>query len=178
MLLDEKIILLQIIHDQIRRHPGFQIEDLYTLLYQSTCGAKHYIENRHHCERMLKEEWKDLGKLLKGEPLLEMIDPKGEILRVNLRVYKKIGGNRSRIYHLLIDSMSEFKESKEQLVQYWEIVLDMAVRNEFQFSLPALNKFWSHVKKNNFPVCHHSESYVDANRPAYRIVLKSLWVSI
>ena len=147
-------------------------------MYQSTYGTKHYVKGKSHCQQMLQEEWKDLGKLLKGEPLLEMIDPKGEIIRVNLRVYKKIGGDLNRIYRLFIDLMSEFKEDKERLVQYWEIVLDMAVRNEFQFSLQDLNKFWDHVKKNDFQAGHHSESYVEANRPAYRIVLKSLWKSL
>jgi len=97
----ERDYLLQIIEDQFRRHPGFQVEDLYKIVYQATLGGDHLLRDKVAAERMFREEWENLGKIQKGEFLLEVIDPKGEVLRVNLRVYRKIGGNPPSSYCFL-----------------------------------------------------------------------------
>ena len=39
----------------------------------------------------------------------------------------------------------------------------------------AEKKYEIEVEKKGFPPIHHSKSYVEANRPSYRVVLKSLW---
>ena len=38
-----------------------------------------------------------------------------------------------------------------------------------------LEDFLIEMGRKGFPAVHHSESYVDANQPAYRVILKRLW---
>jgi len=171
----EKDYLHQIILDQLRRHPGFGVEDLYKMVYQATCGGDHILTNKSEAKKMLREEWENSGRIPKGETLLEMIDPRGEIMRVNLRVYKKIGGTLQRLFDIFVRSAQGFKKDQERLVAYWETIMEWAEQGDIPFSKDVLEDFLIDVGRKGFPALHHSESYVDANRPSYRVVLKRLW---
>ena len=171
----EKDLLCQIIQKQIRRYKEFKVEDLYKLIYQVTCGGGHLLEDRRIAEKMLHEEWENAGKILKGETLLEMIDPRGGILRVNIRIYKKIGGSFARLFDLFIRSAESYKKDERRLILYWQYVLEMVSKDDIPFEEKTLTAFWNEVEKKGFPPIHHSKSYVEANCPSYRVVLKSLW---
>ena len=171
----EEAYLHHIIQDQLRRHQGFQVDDLYKMIYQTTYGGEHFLHDKTKARKMLQEEWENTERIPKGESLLEIIDPRGEIMRVNLRIFKKVGGTVRQIFDLFVRSAREFEEDRERLVQYWETIMNMAERGEIPFSKDILEDFYIEMGRKGFPVIHHSESYIDANRPAYRIVLKKLW---
>ena len=171
----EKDSLCQIIQKQIHRYREFNVEDLYKLIYQVTCGGGHLLGDKRLVKEMLREEWEDAGKIRKGETLLEMIDPQGEILRVNIRVYKKIGGSFDRFLNLFIQSAENYKRDERRLILYWQYIMEMVSNNDIPFEKQTLMSFWEGMKQNNFPPVHHSKAYVEANHPLYRIVLKSLW---
>ena len=171
----ERDYLLQIIQDQLRRRSGFKVEDIYKMVYQATCGGDHLLSNKSKAKKMLREEWDTLDKIQKGEPLLEVIDPLGQVLRVNLRVYRKIGGAPKKMFDVFVQSAKEFKKDQRRLIRYWQIIMEMVEKGEILFSRDVLEDFLIDVGKKDFPVVHHSESYTDANRPAYRVVLKDLW---
>jgi hypothetical protein len=133
-------------------------------------GSGHLLNNKSRAKKILSEEWKTLNKVLKGEPLLEMIDPLGIVLRVNLRVYKKIGGDLNRIFNVFLNSAKEIKENKMRLIKYWENILNLNNLLKQPFSTVKLNDFWNEVQNNDLPLIHHSEAYVDANQPSYRII--------
>ena len=174
---EEKQYLHRIIQDQMRRHEGFGVEDMYKLVYQATCGGEHLLRNKSAANKKLREEWKNTEKMPKGEPLLEIIDPRGEVMRVNLRVYKKIGGNLERLFTVFVRSAAEFKKDRERLAAYWEVLMAFAKRGEIPFDRGALEDLWIEMGMKGFPAVHHSERYVDANRPSYRVVLKRLWMA-
>jgi len=171
----EKEYLYRIIQDQLRRHPGFGVEDLYKMVCQATCGGDHLLKNRSEAKRMLREEWENSERIPKGETLLEMIDPRGEVMRVNLRVYKKIGGTLQRLFDVFVRSAQKFEKDRKRLVVYWEAIMKLAEKEEVPFSKDVLEDFWIDVGRKGFPAVHHSDAYVDANRPSYRVVLKRLW---
>lgn len=174
----ERDYLLQIIQEQLRRHSGFEVEDLYKIVHQTTCGGDHLLKNKTKAKKVLKGEWKNLGKIQKGEPLLEMIDPRGEIVRVNLRVYRKIGGTVQHMFNLFVQSAQEFRKDQSRLSQYWKWILALAEKEDIPFSRDVLQDFWIKIVKQEFPTIHHSTSYADANQPAYRVILKRLWEGI
>ena len=167
--------LQHIIQDQLHRHSGFKVDDLYKLMYQATCGGEHFLTNKSKARKNLIEEWESMERIPKGETLLEIIDPRGEIMRVNLRVYKKIGGTVQKIFEYFIRSVEAFKKDQDRLVRYWEAIMEMAKKETIPFSRGILEDFYIDVGRKGFPAIHHSESYLDANRPSYRLVLKGLW---
>jgi hypothetical protein len=171
----ERDFLLNIIEDQLRRHPGFRVEDLYKMLYQACFGGDHLIKDKAKARKRLQEEWNNTDKIPKGETLIEIIDPRGDVMRINLRIYKKIRGTADRLFDLFVQSAEQFEKDRDRLIRYWGYVMEMVENGEIIFSKSILQDFWIDMGKEGFPAVHHSESYFDANRPAYRIVLKKLW---
>ena len=172
---DERDILLHIIQDQLRRHPGFRIGDLYKMLHQICYGGEHLLKNRAKARKALQEEWNNTEKIPKGEPLIEIIDPRSEVMRINLRIFKKIGGTPHRLFDVFIRSAEQAKPDRERLILYWGYIMDMMRAGDIPFSKALLEDFWIDKGKEGFPAIRHSESYIDANRPSYRVVMKNLW---
>jgi hypothetical protein len=176
-MLNEKDLLNKIIQDQLRRYSGFQIRDLYKLIYQICLGGHHLMTNPTMAKKALLEEWKTLDKVNKGEPMLEIIDPLGEVMRVNLRVYRKIGGTPESLFRIMKESVSHFIVSRDRFIRYWDKVMYLSEKEEILFSHGDLEDFWIDMGRKDFPAIHHSDSYTERNRPAYRVILKSYWES-
>ena len=172
---DERDVLLHIIQDQLRRHPGFRIDDLYKMLHQVCYGGAHLLKNKTKARKTLLEEWNNTEKIPKGEPLIETIDPQSEVMRINLRIYKKIGGTPQRLFDVFVRSAEQVKPDRQRLILYWDYTMNMVRAGDIPFSKALMEDFWIDVGKEDFPSIHHSESYVDANRPSYRVVMKHLW---
>ena len=169
----EKTYLKLIIEDQMERHAGFRIQDLYKMLHQSTCGVKHLLGDEAQAKKVLLSEWETLDKIQKGEALLEVIDPVGEAIRVNLRVLRKIKKNPLGLFEMMKRSADHFQNDEQRLVRYWETIMEWSDERIIPFAKDDVEDFWIDVGRRGFPAVHHSESYTVANRPAYRVVLKS-----
>ena len=171
----EKEFLLAVIQDQIRRYPKMKPVDLYKLVFQITCGGEHLLQNRKEAKKMLDEEWASLDKVQKGESLLEPIDPLGEVIRVNLRVYRKIGGTPAKLFDTFLRSAKEFKRDEQRLGTYWELLMEMAENGRIPFKKQDLEDLYIEMGRKKFPSAHHSKPYIEHHKPAYRIILKQFW---
>ena len=173
--LNEKEILLQIILEQIRRHQGFYIQDLYKMLYQASCGGRHLLMDPVESKKKLLEEWDSSERIPKGEPLLEVIDPRGEVIRVNIRIYKKTGGKLDELFKAFQQSAMNFPDDKDRFIGLWGVAMELAENREIPFSKVLMEDFLIDQGKLDLPMIHHSDPYIDANRPSYRVVLKQYW---
>ena len=171
----ERKYLLEIVHDQMKRYTHFAVVDMYKLVHQAVFGPAHLIDNETKARNLLWEEWETLEKVRKGESLLEMIDPKGEIIRVNLRVYKKIGGSKHHLFDIMMRSAGKVPKDDSRFIDYWREIEGMAHRGEIPFEREELNDLLIEKGRLEFPPAHHSKQYVETNQPAYRLVLKQLW---
>lgn len=174
----ERVSLLAIITDQLRRYPKMKPVDLYKLLYQATFGGEHLLESVKDARNSLKEEWDHLDKVQKGEALLEPIDPRGDVLRVNLRLYRKTGGTPEDLFDLFESSSTRFEKDEERLNAYFNICIDAASKGELPFNKQDLEDLYIDMGRQGFPPKHHSKTYAEHHKPAYRIVLKSVWDGI
>lgn len=171
----EQDSLLKIVQDQLRRYPRMKPVDLYKLLYQAALGGEHLLESGAAAEKALKQEWDELDKVQKGEVLLEPIDPRGEVLRVNLRLYRKTGGTPEALLSLFEISAGKFRRDEQRLNAYFQACIDAADRDELPFGKQELEDLYIEMGRQGFPPKHHSKAYREHHKPAYRIVLKSVW---
>lgn len=167
--------LLAVIQDQIRRHPGFQIKDLYKLVHQSCFGGGHLLQDRAKARKRLEDEWRNTEKIPPGETLIEVIDPSSEILRINLRVFKKTGGTVDRLFDAFEKSSESIQPNPDQFVAFWNSAIKWAENGVIDFSAEAMKDFLIDMGKENFPPVRHSKPYLEANRPSYRVVAKKFW---
>ena len=68
-----------------------------------------------------------------------------------------------------------FPKDKSRFIAAWEMAMDLAEDREIPFSRILLEDFLIEQGKNDLPTVHHSDPYIESNRPSYRIVLKQYW---
>jgi len=169
--------LLGVVQDQYKRYRHIQPVDLYKLVYQVNFGAKHILENVKEAKDRFEEEWHSLGKLRQGEALLEQIDPDGIICRLNLRVYRKMGGTIRTLWTIIMASAEAYAPTPLKFRDDGQMLMQMAESRVISADVNSLRDCWYRMETEGFPAAHHSERYSDANEPAYRLVLTQKWIA-
>lgn len=171
----ERENLLQIIRKQIVLYSKFEVQDLYKLCYQITQGGVHYIHEMASARHDLSVEWRSLKDPFFHEPLIENIDPKHKLIRVNLRPFKEQGGTPEQILNLFERSLKAVIPDEKRLEGYWNAATEMVEAMELPFTKHAIYTFWETMKENGFPHVRHSRPYRRIHKPAYRLVLLKYW---
>ena len=165
----------KILFDQLKRHTGFRIQDIYKLIYQMSGGTDESAREKPQQLRSLLDCWGKLEKVQPGEPLFEVIDPKGDLLRVNLRVCKKMGKPPEILADIVQETAQNVSKDKKSIMAYWELLMEMAGQGQIPFSKQDLEDYLIQVGKRNFPMVSHSQSYNESSIPAYRVVSHRIW---
>src|SRR5207247_3676866 len=98
------------------------IEDAYKWLFHATLGGEHAITIEDGPRKWLDDEWQTLGSPRKTEPLLTSLRPDGKIVRLNLRPYKALGGEKDLLLKAFIMSAKEFKPNKTIFEKTWQML--------------------------------------------------------
>lgn len=148
-----------------------ELRDIYKLLYQGVRGPEHILSSVEVFRQRLKEEWETLEPS-PADPLSEVIRPDGKLLRLNLRPYKAAGGQLETLVTACLEAGSNKWDTQADLLQAWEAFLVSARYGTWQgFSQEDCQAFTAWLAQNGFPAVHHSETYRQLYRPAYRLVL-------
>lgn len=160
----------EIIQSQIQRYPQMQVQDLYKLAYQAAMGNIHLGVDPSALRNYLANE---MGKIeaSDNEELVEEISGDG-LIRVNLRPYKASGGIPEKLFEAMMATTNTFHPQEAKISQYWEVIEKMAGGKSFPFNRSQLDSFFVTMQDRNFPAVHHSEEYINAYHPAYRVILK------
>lgn len=159
-----------ILLEQLGLHPGFTVEDLYKLIYQAVFGLEHLFSDEKGAYRALCEELEGLTQPLSGEKLLELIDPKGIIYRMNLRPYKTKRGNLDRLFKVLLLTKRRVSGTRMDFLSLWEEAKKLIKKLSLPFSLEHMKKLEFSFLNGDLPILHHSKSYERLNHPSYRLV--------
>jgi hypothetical protein len=121
---------LNILTKQISRYPLMQIQDLYKLIYQGALGSEHAVHDEEGARKWLEKELQDLQNG-PPEPIIDPINPSGEIARVNLRPYLHHGGSPDSLLDAFIQTANEYRGSEEMLIGFWAHARRMASEESF-----------------------------------------------
>lgn len=157
--------------------PELRIEDAYKWLYHATLGGEHAIRDATGPREWLAREWASLSEPLSDEPLVVPLDPEGRILRVNLRPYKRRGGDREMLLAVFVASAERFRPTKSVFLDAWNALGQRLAKGE----IGKLTKSeWDRLDRScaalSYPPIHHSAAYSAAYSPAYRVVLGEMWL--
>lgn len=171
---------------------AYTLIDIYKCLHQGEFGVGHTIDHPERFKQRLQREIRgDTATDLFDEPTVEAVSADGAMLRVNLRPLRRFfneettdavesltrvcmasarthQGSVSRFF----DTLDRFK----RINQAGEIALAEYI---FAFPHAMVESFLSEVrdymrKTGHIPVLSHSASYRQLNRPAYRVVTRSV----
>lgn len=154
------------------------IQDAYKWLYQATLGGEHAVSDDSGPRTWLDREWAGLGRPFRGEAIVEKLTPDGRLLRVNLRPYKALGGDKEMLLGLFVASAQAFRSEKAVFLDAWR---GLGETLRFQpgngrLSYAAWLRFDRTAKQDGYTAVHHSRKYERGYKPAYRVVLGELWV--
>ncbi len=160
-------------HQQTRKN--FLIQDVYKLIYQGVFGVAHILKKPDFAKQYLAKEMESIEET-NNEPLIENISVSGELVRINLRPFKKSGGSVEKLFKIMTRSAEETKGDLEKFLYRWGEFKQAVIQGKLKFNIQELEKFDKKVKAENYPAVHHSQLYRETNRPAYRVVKKSIFL--
>lgn len=168
--------LLDHAFDHWRSTPEMRVEDAYKWLFHATLGGEHAVTSESGPRAWLDREWSGLGDPLKGEREVVPLTPDGSLVRVNLRPYKARSGDKEMLLWAFVLSAERFRADRSAFVREWGALgarLEGCAFGHLTFS--AWSRLDRRVRGEGFPAIHHSAEYESKYRPAYRVVLRSLW---
>lgn len=166
--------------------------DIYKCLHQGEFGVEHNIGNPEGFKGRLLQEMNSCGpENPETEPVLESVHENAQVLRVNLRpLIRLTNGDMDTIVSQLAAvclesahaTQGNAKIFKKKLIAFHDLNQAEALRvggHAFVFPQPAVERFLFEVRQlaqqiNQVPVFSHSEVYRQLNRPAYRVVDRSV----
>ena len=151
-------------------YPFAGAEDLYKFLHQAVYGPGHAISDRDAAEAWMEREIESLDPPIEGELSCEALGGEPPLVRVNLRPFVVRGFDSDQLLEAFIASANLARGTTRRM----EVVLALATsyvqcagRGELAPDLKALSP---ELADKGYPAIRHSEAYVEAYRPAYRVV--------
>lgn len=143
--------------------------DVYKLLHQAAFGSEHAVSVPEAARRWLEQE---LSSLPPGpdEPLIDPICADRSVARVHLRPYLAGGFDPADLLAAFLRTAASPAWPSEILTA--DVDPDAAAAIDGALSLPgeSLRSLLDRMRSSGFPPVHHSPPFVEAYRPAYRVV--------
>ncbi len=172
--MENKKTILDILAWHSNNKKAFRIPDAYKLIYQSVFGVGHLLSDVKIAEEYLEKELDSIVANTTTEEIIEQISPDGEIVRLNLRPFKYSGLDKYLLLEVMVLSANKTNGNLTQFLDRWELLRDaVQVKNTF-FTIREFSEFDAKVHELGYPVMHHSKTYRLLNKPAYRVLNKSI----
>ena len=154
----------------LAEHPEAAAEDLYKFLHQAIYGPGHAIPDQDAAASWLDSEFEDLGPPRVGEPPCEVLGGSPILVRVNLRPFAAGGGDATALLDAFVATAGEIHGQPGQMREAIEIVVRWLHSDGEKELAEGLERLGGKLAPEGYPAIHHSEAYVEAYRPAYRVI--------
>jgi hypothetical protein len=167
--------------------------DVYKLIHQGVFGPGHMFASEQRVRARLKDELQELANQVKGqgarvtsrspvEGLIEEIDPRGKLVRVNLGSMVAAQSrmqaaecnmqNVSWVAEAMVESARRVRGTPERMKRRLAAAVSWCEGN-LPGEAAALKRLAVTAAESGYQAIHHSLAYRRAYRPAYRVVLMS-----
>jgi hypothetical protein len=167
--------LRRLILDHQQRKEGFCVQDVYKLFFQARLGIGHMLPDSVSASRYLEQELAHLGTAIHGEELVEGISADSEAVRINLRPFVALKIPSQILIRAMLVSDRAWRPDTAGFRHDWEGFVALARNGALSFPRDEVERWNSRIEGGVLDPVHHSASYVQANRPAYRVVRRSIW---
>lgn len=153
--------MLEVIMEDVDRHPGSTPLDVRKLVSQCVFGMDHLLADQTRFVLALRSEWIALGDPPPREAAIQMIDPCHHTARVHLAPCRHHGVKLDDLSRFLVSQPCRHGE-KERFDRLWTVVISLADEELIPFSPASLASL---AASTGTP--HHSLSY---GKTAYRVI--------
>ena len=155
----------------LRNHPSMTAQDIAKLCYQAAHGAEHLLSDLDRARGYLVREL----EATEADGTIPLIEPISDcVARVNLAPWKARGLSADALFDLFAATARVSGEGDEALSAYLSEVTVLLCQEPTCITPDDWQTFMTWYDGLDRPAVHHSEAYREAERPAYRIVLREL----
>ncbi len=149
-------------------NPGLEIQDVFKFLYQSCFGCEHLACDFEYALKRINTEKveADMDKL----PAVEMLE--GDFCRIHLSIFES-GLSPHTLCKLFLMSAEPQANGLSLLEERLQELTELSDKGLLPFSDAEIKEAIYNWKKDDYPPCHHSESFSNFYHPAYRVVKKT-----
>lgn len=151
---------------QLAAHPAMQPRDVIKLCYQAARGAEHLLADEHRARAYFLSEY-DATPADGSLPLLEVISP--AVARANLAAWKAANLPAEWLFRMFLHTAKVPQGGEEMLMQHLAEASAL-LKEAAPFPYAAWEEVLSAWRDAGCPAVHHSETYREQEKPAYRIV--------
>ena len=154
----------------LAEHPEAEAADLYKFLHQAIYGPGHAIPDSDAAARWLDRELEDLGPSSESEAPCEVLGGRPILVRVNLRPFVARGGDVTELLDAFVATAGEVRGDPGRTGEAIEIVVRWLRSDGPEDLADALEQLGAELAPKGYPAIHHSEAYLEAYHPAYRVI--------
>lgn len=169
--------IVELMQEQAARHPATEPVDVIKLCYQAAFGAEHLLEDREAAFQYLRQEY-DRVQPNEKESLYEIISD--GICRVNLGAWKQRKLPVRWLFRMFEETASRSRmegNSRQEEVTGETLFQDclkeagnLVNAGAFGFDRKTWEAFLANYPTDRPEAVHHSVTYRQAEKPAYRLV--------
>lgn len=166
----------QLVEYHQRTKVSVHVQDVYKLLYQANFGVEHFLTDTAHVREYLLNELGSLetDAVVSDEPLVERISSRGDIVRVNLRPFKKLNRDPETLVEWMFRSAAVHSPDSLMFRRQWNEFHDLVRYGLLEFPMEEVSEWNRRITAGDIRPVHHSPEYAAANRPAYRVIHRSV----
>lgn len=153
---------------QLKLHPCIQPADIVKLCYQAAFGAEHLLNDLEQAENYFYSEYNSVPEM--NCELYEEISD--SVCRINLAAWKASGMPAEWLFRMFVNSANIAQGGKEVFLQNLEKATELLQTKNHSFTLDTWNQYLKRYQEEGIHAVHHSQTYRNQERPAYRIVCK------
>ena len=151
--------------EHFKKHPSIMPRDVVKACYQAAYGAEHLLADMSGARRYFDAEFEAVAH--GNSDLFEMLSD--SVARVDLGAWKKAGLPKEWLFNMFASSAGKKKDGNLLFEEYLALSEDVIGQNG-GFSLEEWRDFLKEYRARGGGAVHHSDSYRQGERPAYRIV--------
>ena len=140
--------------------------------YQASFGAEHMLTDTERARSYFTQEY----EATPADSSIPLYEPVSEnFCRVNLAAWKARDLNSTDLFDLFIATANNNAPGTEtDFNNFVKSAEALIAEGLFPFSLDEWQNYYTAYKANGMHPVHHSDAYRQAERPAYRLIKKSL----
>jgi len=172
---DEPWSVVQLVRFQQHIKKDFGVQDVVKLIYQANLGVEHFLDDSATVSNYLREEMASLDTASCGEALVERISTDDVFARVNLRPFLTLNLPSSLLVESMLESARETRPDTSGFFRQWSEFRRAVKVGLLWFSGEEVDRWESVLRSDGIRAVHHSGGYASANRPAYRVVRRTVF---
>ena len=165
----------ELLRYQLQLHPVLKAQDVYKLFYQSSFGVEHILSDSASVTTYLLEELSSLDSTNAPEPLIERISLNNDLVRINLRPFKRLNLNPHTLVKVMFESVRKTVPDTLMFYRQWNEFSALVKFEMLDSKADDFDEWNSKVDEGMLEPVHHSRDYAVANKPAYRVVQRSIF---